>query len=132
MIPVEKRQSSSGTTLRIITGMAVLTGAGHVVADYLGPPVAVYALKPLTMLLIITIAVRSVGRPPLFYPAAVTVGLVISLVGDVFLMLPGDYFLLGLMFFYSARPVSSYARFYPDEEPHRWNMKKPYASFLSF
>ena len=91
--------------LRIITAMAVLTGAGHIVADYLGPPVAVYVLKPLTMLLITVIAVRSIGRPVRKYPAIIAAGLIISLVGDVFLMLPGDYFIPGLVSFLVAHLV---------------------------
>jgi uncharacterized membrane protein YhhN len=83
----------------------VLTGAGHIVADYLGPPAAVYALKPLTMVLIIAIAVSAVRRPLRFYPAAVTAGLIVSLVGDVFLMLPGDHFISGLISFLLAHLI---------------------------
>ncbi|MFH1981740.1 MAG: lysoplasmalogenase [Pseudomonadota bacterium] len=99
------RPPHSGTALRVITIVAVLTGAGQIVADYLGPPVVVYALKPLTMVLIIAIAASAVRRPEWFYPAAVTAGLAISLVGDVFLMLPGNYFIPGLVSFLLAHLV---------------------------
>ena len=85
--------------------MAVLTGAGQIVADYLGWPVAVYMLKPLTMVLIISIAARAAMRRPGGFAVAVTAGLTISLVGDVFLMLPGDHFIAGLVSFLIAHLV---------------------------
>ena len=105
MTSKKKYRVDGSAALRIITAMAVLTGAGHIVADYLGPPVAVYTLKPLTMLLITAIAVRAIGRPVRKYPATIAAGLIISLVGDVFLMLPGDYFIPGLVSFLVAHII---------------------------
>lgn len=57
------------------------------------------AFKPLTMVLVLALAVQpSLSTPPL-YRALVVAGLVFSLAGDVFLMLPSDRFIAGLVTF---------------------------------
>jgi uncharacterized membrane protein YhhN len=61
----------------------------------------VYVFKPLTTLLIIALAWHQHGAPPL-YRTLVMAGLVFSLFGDVFLMLPRDRFVAGLVSFLIA------------------------------
>ncbi|MCM3718141.1 lysoplasmalogenase [Fictibacillus phosphorivorans] len=59
----------------------------------------IYLLKPGTMLLIILFALTGTSSP---YAWWVIVGLVFSLMGDIFLMLPKDRFLYGLFSFLIA------------------------------
>ena len=59
----------------------------------------VYVFKPLTTVLIIALAARPQPLTHLGYRTPILIGLVFSLFGDVFLMLPGDLFLPGLVSF---------------------------------
>ncbi len=61
----------------------------------------VYLFKPLTTLLIIALAWHQPGSLPL-YRTLVMAGLVFSLFGDMFLMLPRDRFVAGLVSFLIA------------------------------
>jgi uncharacterized membrane protein YhhN len=62
----------------------------------------VYVVKPVTMLLIILLAVLR-GMPGWnAYTIAIVAGLTASLIGDIFLMLPSDRFLPGLVSFLVA------------------------------
>lgn len=54
-----------------------------------------YLFKPLTTLLLAVMVWRMRSAEPV-YRVAVLVGLLLSLLGDVFLMLPGDWFAFGL------------------------------------
>ncbi len=56
----------------------------------------VYIFKPLTTLLILTLALLSAEPPSRFYQGAIAAGLLLSTLGDVFLMLPKRLFLWGL------------------------------------
>jgi uncharacterized membrane protein YhhN len=71
-------------------------------AYYVEPRQWAYLFKPLTMVLILLLA--WLAPMPAFpaYRTLVLVGLMLSLAGDVFLMLPGDYFLPGLVSFLAA------------------------------
>ena len=71
-------------------------------AEYLGPPRDVYIFKPLTVVLIILIALDAKNPASQFYRYAIIAGLVCSLAGDVFLMLPSDKFIHGLSSFLVA------------------------------
>lgn len=83
-----------------ITLSASLTIAAH----YTQPPRRglVYIFKPLTTILILLIALwpQTFLREP--YAGAIALGLLFSLAGDVWLMLPGNYFLAGLVSFLIA------------------------------
>lgn len=68
-----------------------------------------YILKPLTTLGIILFAITQSGSLHHNYPQLIIVGLVFSLAGDVFLMLPGDKFIPGLVSFLLAQIVYSAA-----------------------
>lgn len=61
----------------------------------------IWLFKPLTMILIIA-AVYFYSPKKFFYPWAILVGLVFSLIGDVFLIVPQSYFVFGLMSFLFA------------------------------
>lgn len=73
-----------------------------IAGEYLDLPVLVYITKPLATLVTIAIAARAATPVSPRYRALVTAGLVASLAGDVFLMLPGDRFIAGLASFLVA------------------------------
>jgi uncharacterized membrane protein YhhN len=74
----------------------------YIRADYERLQKQVYLFKPLTIGLIILLALLGDEPPTAFYKWAVVAGLLFSLAGDVFLMLPGDRFLVGLVSFLLA------------------------------
>ena len=81
-----------------VAALAVL----EIWGEYCGPAALVYAAKPLTMALIIAMAVGLARRSPGPYGRTILAGLALSLVGDVLLMLPADLFLPGLVSFLLA------------------------------
>jgi uncharacterized membrane protein YhhN len=62
-----------------------------------------YAFKPLTMIMIISLAWERVTMQPSAYGYLILSGLFVSLLGDIFLMLPAKYFRPGLLAFLSAQ-----------------------------
>jgi uncharacterized membrane protein YhhN len=62
-----------------------------------------YAFKPLTMVLIISLAWERVTAWPSVYGYFVLSGLCVSFLGDIFLMLPPKYFRSGLLAFLAAQ-----------------------------
>ena len=88
--------------LIIIALIWVILSAGlHIRAHYFGPQYQEYIFKPLTMIFILMIAASGQGPSPL-YKCLIMTGLVFSLAGDIFLMLPSDRFIPGLVSFLSA------------------------------
>jgi len=86
----------------ILTVLAMFSASLHIHAEYHGPRRRVYLFKPLTMIFILLIALQA-GKPEaLLYKYAIIAGLVCSLAGDVFLMLPSDRFIAGLASFLIA------------------------------
>jgi len=83
----------------ILTLAAIASATFHIWAEYHGPPVQIYLCKPLTMVMIITIAMRGAKTGRSFYAYAVAGGLLFSMAGDIFLMLPSDCFIQGLVSF---------------------------------
>src|SRR3990172_5973618 len=71
-------------------------------AERCGRRGGVYLFKPATMLCVIALAVQGAGWPPDAYASAILAGLVLSLAGDVWLMLPSDRFAAGLASFLLA------------------------------
>jgi len=71
----------------------------HIQAEYAGARTRVYVFKPLTTSLIILFALQI--QPPVddIYRWLILGGLLFSLGGDVFLMLPDDKFIFGLVSF---------------------------------
>mgnify|MGYP001076777938 CR=1 FL=1 len=77
---------------------AILT----IYADYRKRQGLFYVCKPLTMLLIILIAFQAKQSVEPFYLYMILIGLLFSLAGDIFLMLPDDRFIAGLASFLVA------------------------------
>ncbi len=84
---------------------AVILSAGlTIVAHYLRPrrPTLIYIFKPLTTILILATALLPGNFLSDTYAGAIGLGLLFSLFGDIWLMLPGKYFLYGLVSFLLA------------------------------
>jgi len=90
-------QFVSPALIPLIAACSLLT----IFAQYAPRRKWVYLFKPLTILLIVFVALTSDSSFG-FYKIAITIGLLFSLVGDVFLMLPGNKFLQGLISFLIA------------------------------
>ncbi|NVD42313.1 lysoplasmalogenase [Ensifer sp. HO-A22] len=58
-----------------------------------------YLTKPMATLLLLVAVLRNIGSSSGAYGMAVVIGLAFAAAGDFFLMLPGDYFLGGLVCF---------------------------------
>lgn len=71
-------------------------------AEYRGPRRLLYIAKPLTTSLIILIALLATPPVSPAYKTLIVIGLLFSLSGDIFLMLPGDRFIGGLVSFLIA------------------------------
>ena len=84
-----------------LTALAAISAAIEIGAQYFGPRTIVYIFKPLTMVFIIVIALIRVCEFK-GYRNLVVAALCCSLVGDVFLMLPSDQFVPGLLSFLIA------------------------------
>jgi uncharacterized membrane protein YhhN len=85
----------------MLTLLAILSASIHIRAEYRGPRQHIYIFKPLTMVFILLIATLGQATLP-FYKYMIITGLVFSLAGDVFLMLPADRFVAGLIAFLIA------------------------------
>jgi uncharacterized membrane protein YhhN len=90
-------------TPRLLLSVAIAVSAALTIrAEYRGPRGQVYRFKPLTTALILALALAAPGPMMGRYRAALAIGLVFSLAGDVFLMLPADRFVAGLAGFLAA------------------------------
>ena len=85
----------------ILILLVMISAAIHIRAEYRGPQQHIYIFKPLTMAFILLIAILGQAAAP-FYKYMIITGLVFSLAGDVFLMLPSDRFVPGLVAFLIA------------------------------
>ncbi len=85
-----------------LTGLIFLTAALTIWGEESGRRNWVYLFKPLTTGLIFLLAVILAQGHFSPYVTAILLGLLFSLAGDVFLMLPGDKFLQGLLSFLLA------------------------------
>jgi uncharacterized membrane protein YhhN len=94
---------SSVSILQLALTIAIaLSAAATVWAEHRGVRRAVYVFKPLTTLLILALALAAPDAVSERYRTLVCAGLVFSLAGDVFLMLPRDRFVAGLASFLVA------------------------------
>jgi len=83
----------------LLCGLALASAILCIAAYENGRDAIARVFKPLTMLFVLAVAVQpSLSTPP-SYRALVVAGLVFSLAGDVFLMLPSDRFVAGLASF---------------------------------
>lgn len=78
------------------------SGMASVRADTAGRRRAAYVFKPLTMLLVLALALQPSVSTSAFYAWMIIGGLLFSLAGDVLLMLPSDRFAAGLASFFVA------------------------------
>lgn len=88
-----------------LTLIIIVTALIHLRAEYLGPDWQIYVFKPLTMVLVLLIAIGAKKPVSAGYKRMVSLGLGLSLIGDVLLMLPVDLFLPGLIVFLLAQVV---------------------------
>ncbi|HEX8844339.1 MAG TPA: lysoplasmalogenase [Pyrinomonadaceae bacterium] len=86
----------------ILIALASISAVLAVLAASLNQRLTLYVFKPLTVVLIILIALQSDYPVSSFYRQAIVAGLIFSLAGDIFLMLPQDRFLQGLISFLIA------------------------------
>ncbi len=80
----------------------VVAALACVVGEYLRLPEVIYVAKPLATLAVLLLAASTAEPVSPRYRTLVALGLVASLAGDVFLMLPGDRFVAGLASFLVA------------------------------
>ncbi|MCS6828162.1 MAG: lysoplasmalogenase [Caldilinea sp.] len=85
-----------------LTAAAVCSGIAYIWAIYAGAPVLRYLFKPLTTVLILLVALTLPEPVSPLYRILIAAGILFCLAGDVFLMLPGDFFLWGLVGFLIA------------------------------
>ena len=88
----------TNTTWATLVAVAAVAAIG---AHYLQLPILHWIAKPLATLLIVGMAL-SLGTNQPTYRRWIVIGLMWSTLGDVLLMLPGDYFLHGLVSFLVA------------------------------
>lgn len=86
----------------LLTAAIVLSTALAIQAEHRGARGRVYVFKPLATLLILLLAGTAQAPVSARYQALVCAGLLFSLAGDVFLMLPRDRFVAGLASFLVA------------------------------
>ncbi|MFL6255400.1 MAG: lysoplasmalogenase [Pyrinomonadaceae bacterium] len=89
-------------TAALLSTLVLASALLDIRAEHLGERRRVYVFKPLTTALIILFALQGTNAASGAYRALVVAGLVCSLVGDVFLMLPRDRFVTGLLSFLFA------------------------------
>lgn len=87
----------------------IISGCIHIVSAMIGKKQYTYVAKPLTMLLIITMAYYSIPATDTSYRNFILVGLLFSLMGDIFLMLPKEKFIPGLVSFLFAHIIYTIA-----------------------
>ena len=102
----------------VLTVVVIVAASMHILAGYRGPRQHVYIFKPVTMVIILLIALLGQGASP-FYRYMIITGLVFSLAGDVFLMLPKDRFVAGLVAFLIAH-LFYIAAFVPEIHGLTW------------
>ena len=86
----------------ILTWSAAVSAAVLLLSETFGLRVMIYVFKPLTMVLIIAIALIGMKDHRKFYGYFILLGLLFSLAGDIFLMLPSNLFIQGLVSFLIA------------------------------
>lgn len=88
--------------VKILSLLIIVSAALTIYAETRGARRSIYLFKPLTTALIILVALQTKFPVSSFYRRMIVAGLVCSLAGDVFLMLPRDRFIQGLVSFLFA------------------------------
>jgi len=89
-------------TTAILSLLVLVSALLTIRAEYRGPRIQFYVFKPLTVVLIILVALETKHATTQQYKSLIVAGLLCSLVGDVFLMWPRDRFVAGLVSFLVA------------------------------
>jgi uncharacterized membrane protein YhhN len=89
-------------TIVVLTILTALSEFLCIRARLSGPRLVHYIFKPLTMVFIILIALQKEPSASSFYKYMIVAGLLLSLAGDIFLMLPSDKFVPGVFSFLIA------------------------------
>lgn len=92
---------SAKPSLPVWTALIALGAVCAIGAHYLGATWVHWIAKPLTTLLVVGMVLSLATNEP-GYRQRIVVGLLLSTLGDVLLMLPGNYFLHGLVSFLFA------------------------------
>ncbi len=93
----------------LLSGAALSSAVVHLWAVYRGPRLLIYLAKPTTTTLILFLALCAAPQVSGAYQVAIGIGLLFSLAGDIFLMLPRDRFVAGLVAFLLAHITYSIA-----------------------
>lgn len=93
---------TASSRVRVLSAAVLLFAVLNVRAVLAGAHEQEYVFKPLTTVLVAALAATARGVADARYRTLVVIGLVCSLAGDVFLMLPGDWFVPGLASFLVA------------------------------
>ena len=93
--------------VHLLSGLALVSAALHIRAEYLGPRASVYVFKPITTFILLLVTILPSPPETNVYSRWILAGVILSLIGDVLLMLPQDRFALGLGSFLLAHVVSS-------------------------
>lgn len=114
-----RQRLALGPLTLILTVIALLTGVSAITAELLDVALVAYIMKPVTIGLIIVMALVTFASPSPAYKWAILIGLLFSLAGDILLMIPEDLFLCGLIAFAIAQVAyiaafSSSGGFYRD------------------
>ena len=88
--------------LIVLTVLAFVSAILTIAAAYQHRRLTHYLFKPLTIVFIILIALEAKHATSPFYRQTIIAGLLFSLAGDIFLMLPQDRFIPGLVSFLAA------------------------------
>jgi uncharacterized membrane protein YhhN len=96
----------------VLSILALCSAVLAVLSAYQKRRLTHYIFKPLAVVLIILIALQPGHPTSPFYGQAIIAGLVFSLAGDIFLMLPSDRFIPGLVSFLCAHVfyIAAFAR----------------------
>ena len=132
-----------------LSAAALLSGALCIRGKYSGSRILIYVFKPLATVLILGVAVAA-GAFATTYGRLVALAIVFSLAGDIFLMLPQDRFIHGLLSFLAAHvvlivafalqatglswwvllPVAAGTGMYAALAPHLGRMKIPVITYI--
>lgn len=86
----------------ILSGAAILSGVIYIWTTYTGSQTQRFLFKPLTTVLILGLALVLPDAVSPLYRTLIVVGILFSLAGDIFLMLPNNLFVWGLVSFLIA------------------------------
>ncbi len=90
-------------TVVILSALAIVSAGLTAGFEFRARRKIFYVFKPLTMVLVILIALSAETPVPAAYKAFILAGLLFSLAGDVFLMFPEKWFQAGLVSFLVAQ-----------------------------